>query len=420
VEPLKNNIDLPVRDAAAAPVRYDFLDGIRGLAAFYVVYHHLYQIYLTDPVQPQAGYYWYMPVLAFGHHAVAVFIVLSGFCLMMPVAKSANGVLRENFMQYMWRRTRRIVPAYYAAIAMTLLLVAFIPAMRRADGEFWSAAFGPNPSDWHSFFDVQNLVAHLLVLHSLREEWVMRIDPPMWSIGVEWLNYFLMPLLFIPIWRRWGNLALMVFATVFCFLPYLTRPVLKTNEFTFHWMQPWFISLFAVGMAAASLQFARAGRAMTRTDLLLRRIALHPITMIGLIGAAVAFHRYRVPTDFVTGALTVCVILHCASHTALGRRARVLLEWRVALWLGMISYSLYLFHGPLLQLAHRVMGPLGLSAAGRFAMMCLAVVPVIIAISWVCYRLFEKPFLARARKAAVVKGAEEVRSSQGVVAATVG
>jgi len=394
-EPAMREADAP---APSARVRLDFLDGIRGLAAFYVVFHHLYQIYLTDPMQPAAGYYWFMPLLQWGHHAVAVFIVLSGFCLMMPVARSAGGVLREGFAQYVWRRVRRIVPAYYAAIVLALVLVACFPAMRRIDGEFWSEAFGPG-GDWHNFFDVPNLVAHLFLLHSLRSDWVLRIDPPMWSIGVEWLNYFLMPLIFIPVWRKLGNVALVLFATVFCFLPYITKPLLHSDRFTFHWMQPWFIALFAIGMAAASLQFPRAGRKLTRLDSILRKLALHPITLILLVAAAIVCRNHRVPTDFLTGALTVCIILHCASSTAIGRRARSLLEWRVAVWLGMISYSLYLFHGPLLQLAHRLLEPLGLSGAGRFAVMCLVIVPLIIFASWIAYHLFEKPFLARSQRA---------------------
>lgn len=389
---------LPLDAPAPARVRLDFLDGMRGLAAFYVVYHHLYQIYLTDPMQPAAGYFWFLPVLQWGHYAVAVFIVLSGFCLMMPVAKSAGGALREGFAQYMWRRVRRIVPAYYAAIILSLVLVALVPVMRRADSSFWSPAFGPS-GDWHSFFDIPNLVAHLLLLHSLQPDWVMRIDPPMWSIGVEWINYFLMPLIFIPVWRKLGNAALVLFATVFCFLPYLTKPLLHTDRFAFHWMQPWFIALFALGMAAASLQFPRAGRAHTRFDSLVRKLALHPVTFIVLLGVGFVGRYQRVPTDFVTGILTVCLILHCATGTAIGRYARKVLESRGAVWLGMISYSLYLFHGPLLQLAHRLLEPLGLSGAGRFAAMSLVIVPLIILVSWIAYHLFEKPFLARSQRA---------------------
>jgi len=118
-------LDAPTMTAAPTPaaakpprVRLEFLDGIRGLAAFYVVFHHVSQIYMGERVLPAAGYYWFTPWMQLGHYAVAIFIVLSGFCLMLPVANSADGTLRGGFLGYVWRRVRRIVPAYYAAMAM--------------------------------------------------------------------------------------------------------------------------------------------------------------------------------------------------------------------------------------------------------------------------------------------------------------
>ena len=135
---------------------------------------------------------------------------------------------------------------------------------------------------------------------------------------------------------------------------------------------------------------------MTRVDAILRRIALHPVTLILLLGAAYFARNYRVPADFIVGVLTVCAILHCATDTPLGRVARRVLESRVAVWLGMISYSLYLFHGPLLQLAHRaILEPLGLPAGERLAALCILAVPLVVGASWVAYRLFERPFIGR-------------------------
>jgi len=144
----------------------------------------------------------------------------------------------------------------------------------------------------------------------------------MWSIGVEWLNYFLMPLLFIPVWRRFGNVALVIFAIVLCFLPYATKPLLHTEKYTLHWMQPWFIALFAVGMAGATLQFSRRGPGWLRDlDEMLRRGAIHPLTLALLAGAIYACWGKRVPMDFLVGAATVCLILHCCAGTPVGRAA---------------------------------------------------------------------------------------------------
>src|SRR5689334_7582622 len=71
---------------AAVPVgaRLDYVDGIRALAAIYVMLGHAYY-------EPQNGYYASALLSHLGFQftrlSVAVFIVVSGFCLMLPVAR---------------------------------------------------------------------------------------------------------------------------------------------------------------------------------------------------------------------------------------------------------------------------------------------------------------------------------------------
>src|SRR5436853_35532 len=60
--------------------------------------------------------------LYFGHFGVVVFIVLSGFCLMLPVVRG-DGTLRGGIAAFFKRRTLRIVPPYYVAIGLSLLLI---------------------------------------------------------------------------------------------------------------------------------------------------------------------------------------------------------------------------------------------------------------------------------------------------------
>ena len=375
-------------------MRLGFLDGIRGLGALYVVFHHISQIYIGEKTTPRAGYYWFSPYMQSGHLAVAIFILLSGFCLMLPVARSSERHLRDGLSGYFMRRVRRIVPAYFAAIALCLLLVALIPAMRRHDGEFWSYAFGGD--DWRSFFDWKVITSHLLLLHALSPHWINRIDPPMWSIGVEWLNYFLMPLLLVPIWRRAGNVVLVVFAICLSFLPYITKPIFGHDHYTLHWAQPWLVALFAIGMAGAGLQCA-SGAGLRKIDSFILKVSLHPATFL-MLGVAIYYlGANRVPMEFLAGAMTLCVIFHCASGTTLGFYFRKPLESRFAVWLGTISYSLYLFHGPLLVLLHRSIEPQHFSAGTRLAVMVGAGVPTTLLAGWMGYRLFERPFMGQSK-----------------------
>ena len=73
-------------------VRLAFLDGLRGLSAFYVMLFHL-----GAPVGLPLGLSLVWEWTHFGRSAVGVFIVLSGYSLMLPVARSADGHLRGGF-----------------------------------------------------------------------------------------------------------------------------------------------------------------------------------------------------------------------------------------------------------------------------------------------------------------------------------
>jgi peptidoglycan/LPS O-acetylase OafA/YrhL len=379
----------------APPPRLEFLDGLRGLAALYVVIHHASQIYMGEPATPRAAYYPFFPFLILGHYAVVIFMVMSGYCLMLPVARSHDGHLRGGFTGYFARRAKRILPAYYAAVAFSLLLITLVPAMQRHDGQFTTHNF-PGPH-WTSIFNPGNLISHALVLHALSPHWINTIDSPLWSIGIEWICYFLMPLVLLPIWRRFGNLALLIGATAIAFLPYATIPLGKAAgdpmRFTMHWAHPWFIALFALGMAGAALRFPnRTPR--SSLDQFLLNAAEHPLTL-PMLFLAICFSRsHRVPVDFLIGLSTLSVILHCCNRSRLGNALLRVLHSRPLLALGTISYSLYLFHSPLLVFAHRAIEPLHFSPATRFALMLGGAVPLAVGISTVLYLLFERPFLS--------------------------
>lgn len=75
-----------VREISARGMHLGFLNGLRGLAVLYVLCYHARLTRL--PELPQAGIAgWLTNGLLYGHLAVDVFIVLSGFCLMLIVAR---------------------------------------------------------------------------------------------------------------------------------------------------------------------------------------------------------------------------------------------------------------------------------------------------------------------------------------------
>ena len=108
----------------APRVRLDYLDGLRGLAALYIVLFHLsFRLWaLVNPfphsLLAKGVFLLNTLFLSYGHYAVPVFIVLSGYCLMLPVVRNGNGTLPKGFMDFMRRRARRILPPYYAALVL--------------------------------------------------------------------------------------------------------------------------------------------------------------------------------------------------------------------------------------------------------------------------------------------------------------
>ncbi|MBC8102879.1 MAG: acyltransferase [Cytophagales bacterium] len=107
-------------------IHLDFLDGLRGLAAFYVVIHHLLGNGATNGAPVWVGRF--VALTAFGHTMVAIFIVLSGFSLMLPIALSSDRRLQGGFGEYVRRRSFRILPPYYAAVLLSLAGLLLTPA----------------------------------------------------------------------------------------------------------------------------------------------------------------------------------------------------------------------------------------------------------------------------------------------------
>jgi peptidoglycan/LPS O-acetylase OafA/YrhL len=362
----------------------EFLDGLRGLAALFVVLHHAYmEVPLAGSWRQPFGL---LKFLKFGHHAVAVFIVLSGYCLMLPVVRDATGWLQGGVVGYGLRRARRILPAYYAAFVLCLLLVLTLPGMSSLRSDRWDLALPALAPDV--------LTSHLLLIHNLRADWFYRIDPPMWSVATEWQIYFLFPLLLV-IWRRAGMLA-----TVFvAFTSGLSVATLATaQKWEAIWLlSPWYLGLFALGMAGAHLTTS----ARMSNDEWASRMPwtlMYALLACATLGLLVAFPDARVPIDILVGMATVCLIVACARQLGAGHDLprgfgiRVF-ESRWAVGLGAFSYSLYLIHYPVLSTVHRLLHSAGWRSEIRLAFMLMVSAPLCVIVAYVFHLAFEKPFL---------------------------
>jgi peptidoglycan/LPS O-acetylase OafA/YrhL len=369
--------------AAARPrLRLGFLDGIRGLAALYVLIFHALTISVPQDDQAlSAPMRALRSVFGYGHFAVCVFIVLSGFSLMLPLARNGTMTLPGGFSPYLRRRMRRLLPPYYAALALSL--VAVVAATRVPGGatdQSYDAALSPG-----------SITSHVFLVHNWNFDWVYRINGPMWSVATEWQIYFLFPLLLLPLWRRVGG-AVTVAAV---WVAAITLDMVLPADQDLAWAAPWFVGSFALGMWGALSGFSGSDPARRLRSLRWEWVALVSLAAVVVVVAVDARWQPSI-VDGMVSVFALAWILACLPGTQHERPAtswmRQTLGSRPLVVLGGFSYSLYLLQHPLLRLNERVLGDLPFSYEQILWIQLFIGVPFVMAAAWLFAEFFELPF----------------------------
>jgi peptidoglycan/LPS O-acetylase OafA/YrhL len=335
--------------------RFPVLDGLRGASALYVVLHHAHEE--VRVLAPDAWLVRRCGWLEYGHFAVAVFIVLSGFSL------AIGDTFRGGFWKYLGRRARRILPPYYAALALSLLAIRLVPALHHHGDPRWAPVALPAMS-------TGPIVSHLLLIHNFQPAWACRIDPPMWSVATEWQVYFLLPAL-LWAWRRWGASGAVTLGFAVGLAPLLLVP--RGHECVGCF---WYAGLFAFGVAAAR----GPGTASCPRVVM----AAVPVALLMSNGVAVL--------DAFVGAITAGFLTRTIQS---GDKTLVVraLESRPAVTLGGFSYSLYLTHYPVQAALTAALVRLGVPPSARLALLLTAGTALCLAVSYAFHLAFERPFL---------------------------
>ncbi len=369
----------------SAPVRLPYLDGLRALAASYVVLFHALLGFsaenLTGP--------WRLVkrAFAYGHEAVAIFIVLSGYCLMLPVIRRDPERLGVPFPAFVARRAKRILPPYFAALLLSLALIASVPILRtRGTGTIWD--------DSLPGLDTGAVVTHLLVVHNWFPAFAYQVNGPLWSVASEWQIYFLFPLLLLPVWRGAGMRGALLVAAGVGYGLLLLAPAASSVAI------PWYVLLFAFGMAAASIQWGTH-----RFEQWLReRVPWKHLGYALWLGCLLAsnalptfWFRHKPLVDPLVGLATATLLVRLTRESLSGQRSWLLqlLERRPLVELGHFSYSLYLTHLPLLALGYFALQALGVSGAAFVLAMALLGSAGSLLFAYGFHRLVERPFMKR-------------------------
>ncbi|MFF1815399.1 acyltransferase family protein [Streptomyces sp. NPDC058251] len=341
------------------------LDGLRGLAALYVVLFHCWL--LTSPGFPDNSGPAWLGWLMYGRIAVVFFLVLSGFSLAISPAR--HGWRLGGVAQFMRRRAWRILPPYWAALALSLTVAWFVvPASH----------FGPPSST--------SIVVYGLVVQDIFS--APTPNGAFWSIGVEAELYLVFPFLLL-IRRRLGAVVLGAGVTLLV----VARGVLAANASPVegvNWLTPNLAPVFVAGVVGAGVIVAPE-RVRRLPWHWLAALAATPVLSLAVIkGSAWTVDHYFWVDLAVVPAMTMLLAAVATGRPGFLMR---LLATRPIRSLGNVSYSLYLIHLPIIMIVARKIAPEYVSPGlPTFWFTLLLGLPASVLGAWLFAEAFEMPF----------------------------
>lgn len=369
------------------------LDGLRALACLAVFGVHFQQMV---SLQGDVGPFDLARFLENGNTGVALFFTLSGFLLSIPFWRSL--VLAEPVPRWhtFWlKRAVRILPAYFLCLS---LLVA-------------------HNRLWEQTGEGHNILLHYLLLFNYSPQYIYSINPPFWTLAVEVQFYALLPLifLFVAAFPRWAQLAVVVGLALLAYGALVWSIQCGACREWWPWngqgdpaQNPVFtrsllahLPHFLLGVAGANVSlivkswgsrhfFAIQGVtevAFWVATALVFLILATPLDM----QLVIPYGRYNLP--FVPVLLTVIVL--STSYTVL---ARALLELKPVRWVGQISYGVYIYHLPVLNVVARYMRTAGWEAKDHWLSLLAAALTLTLAVAAISYYMMERPIASSIRR----------------------
>jgi peptidoglycan/LPS O-acetylase OafA/YrhL len=394
------------------------LDGVRAIACLTVMGYHINLMTRSAHLWTTDGKPLTSAVVLAGSSGVTLFFVLSGFLLFLPYAKALlfERSWPDTRLFYL-RRILRIIPGYYTS----LFLIVVLERPEYLQPERWS-----------------QLVLFPLFLMDSTQATFRQLNGPYWTLAIEWQFYMLLPWIALgiraivqrlrPERRIWGVvgclLGLMAWGVLtryvgayFMANPTATflvpRGVLNVLLFITYGVDGKFLEDFAVGMLTG-LCYLVVRHAATGRNVVQRVQRLSPwlwgggvllcflmaIQLNGqswpILGPLFQSTEWLNELGFSLG-FGVCIL--AILFDPFGGLKRFF-AWAPLRWIGLISYSLYIWHLPLLVSFGSHIGPnlSYLPAFAAYSLYWLWAVVVIIPFSFAMYMLVEKPGMRLSNK----------------------
>ena len=377
------------------------VDALRGSAALAVLLFHALAVHVGALSGPWRTLGAALYPITIGYVGVNLFLVISGFCIHLRLARTpAEQPMRLSFASFWRRRFRRLYPAYLAALLFSAALVIGSSMWLANDysaqhlGETWRTL------RW-------DMLAHVFMAHLFFTAFVYGLhNAALWTLALEEHLYLLYsPLLWLRQRLGLGGAVASIAAITIgwravCVFGFGAQPALPlggAEGLSLLWMQAparWFE--WCLGAVAVEAYLGRVR---------LPDWCRNPKVAIGtlLLAAASAHHPLGWwMHDALWGVGFFCVLNCAVAREAAGARevhgsgavARIV---RTLAAVGVFSYSLYLIHQPLLRVAGLLAHNFGLSMVIVKLLACAACVPL----AYLFFLMFERPVLAPAGRVAV-------------------
>lgn len=333
------------------------LTSMRFLAAFWVVMFHYW-----PKLDLGAATGWTPGFVAQGYLGVELFFVLSGFIL-CHVYLEAFGTEKFKYGSFLWARLARVYPLHLATlIGVGVLALGATIAGFSIDGNIVS---------WAS------LPANLTMTHAWGLAPQAAWNHPSWSISAEWFAYLTFPAFAFAAWKLRARPGLaLVLATGALFGLYAAFQALagfSLTQATIHWGALRIVPCFALG-CAAYLAWRSGG---------LKRPGMMALATTALIIACAALQMW----DGLTVALFAVLLIALAGLSGRGGP----LESKTGVWLGEISYSVYMVCVPWKLLAINAASRLTGGSEHLPWWLWIAIVVAIVPIAGLSHHLIERP-----------------------------
>lgn len=379
------------------------LTSLRFFAALYVVIHHLVNVGLlhSQGAGADRAATWYLAWATQGHIGVTFFFVLSGFilawCYHQAFADLRNKSTSFSTRNRFWRaRFARVWPLH-AVMFLVFVPLAFLDAER--------SVFGLLTLFWQG-------IMNLFLLHA----WIPfggvdglsdTFNAPSWTLSVEAFFYLMFPALMVLLARRlrWGVAQLALLAVGAWLVLGFCGVILGDSVLAEWTMRVFPVARFVDFLIGVSLGLIVVQRTQRRAILgrdqrfSSSSFVWTHVEAVVLIAAAISPLLWsEVFSGLLPGTLGTSwfhLPVMCAAILVLslerGRVSRSVLAWRPLVWLGEVSYALYLVHLFIVLTALRI----GLYDLLGVWVTSFVLIIISILVSGVVHERFEKPMRAR-------------------------